>query len=130
MFDEVSLIKLLIWKYAAYAYLSNFWKNSKLSCCCGDSFERFLRAKAKQGGRIGLGIGGKGWQKKKKIAQLRRAIFFGITFTFQEDKNCVQWYCDFKYPLSQEPILALLLCTDKYIVIFKLFIFLVIKILG
>ena len=46
-----------------------------------------------------------------------------ITLTFQKVKFCVQWYCDFKYPLSYERILALLLYTESYIVNFKLFLF-------
>ena len=60
------------------------------------------------------------------------AIFFVITLSYRKDTS---FYisiiiCDFHNPLSYEPILALLLYTDLYVVMFKLITILVGKILG
>ena len=56
-----------------------------------------------------LGIGG-GGQQKNFVSHLQKDTILYITI-----------FCDFQYPLSDEPFLALLLYTDLYVVILKLF---------
>ena len=55
-------------------------------------------------------------------------IFFVVSHLHFQRIHIVQdFICDFQYPLEYEPILALLLYKDSYIVIFKLFIFWLVK---